>query len=245
MHFHPLVPRVHRGLRVLTFSLAAGAAASAHADVPRQNAVSFSTSATQEVTQDLLVVTLQATREGNQAAEVQSALKKVIDSALTQARSAAQGRAGVEVRTSSFAVHPRYTNAGRISGWQGTAQVVIEGTDTARIAQMAGELTQLNVVNTQYGLSRDLRERHEAALTHEAIQQFRARANTLAASFGFKGYTLGEVSVSSTDPGFEVRPMMMAARSAKAMDAADAPLPVEPGKGRLSVSVNGQVYLTP
>ena len=25
----------------------------------------------------------------------------------------------------------------------------------------------------------------------------------------------------------------------------DAALPVEPGKGRLSVSVNGQVYLTP
>lgn len=167
-----------------------------------------------------------------------------MESALTEARKAAQGQPGIEVRTGSFSVQPRYTNAGRISGWQGSAQLVLEGTDTTRISQTAGKLTQLNVVNMQYGLSRGLRERHEAALTNEAIQRFRSRASAMASAFGFKGYTLGEVSVSSTEPGFEPRPYMMATR-AKTMEAADAALPVEPGKGRLSVSVNGQVYLTP
>ena len=241
MYLNAINPRLRLSLSALTLSLLMGAA---HAEAPRQNALSFSASATEEVTQDLLVVTLQATREGNQASDVQTALKQVMDSALTEARKAAQGQPGIEVRTGSFSVQPRYTNAGRISGWQGSAQLVLEGTDTTRISQTAGKLTQLNVVNMQYGLSRGLRERHEAALTNEAIQRFRSRASAMASVFGFKGYTLGEVSVSSTEPGFEPRPYMMATR-AKTMEAADAALPVEPGKGRLSVSVNGQVYLTP
>lgn len=241
MYLNAINPRLRLSLGALTLSLLMGAA---HAEAPRQNALSFSASATEEVTQDLLVVTLQATREGNQASDVQAALKQVMESALTEARKAAQGQPGIEVRTGSFSVQPRYTNAGRISGWQGSAQLVLEGTDTTRISQTAGKLTQLNVVNMQYGLSRGLRERHEAALTNEAIQRFRSRASAMASAFGFKGYTLGEVSVSSTEPGFEPRPYMMATR-AKTMEAADAALPVEPGKGRLSVSVNGQVYLTP
>lgn len=241
MHMPTISLRLRRGLSLSVLALAAGAA---QAEAPRQNVLSFGASATEEVTQDLLVVTLQATREGNQAAEVQAALKQVMESALTEARKAAQGQPGIEVRTGSFSVQPRYTNAGRISGWQGSAQLVLEGTDTTRISQTAGKLAQLNVVNMQYGLSRGLRERHEAALTNEAIQRFRSRASAMASAFGFKGYTLGEVSVSSTEPGFEPRPYMMATR-AKTMEAADAALPVEPGKGRLSVSVNGQVYLTP
>src|SRR5690606_24789165 len=127
MHMPAIARRGSRSLSVLALSLAAAAA---HAEAPRQSAVSFSASATEEVTQDLLLVTLQATREGSQASEVQTALKQVMESALAQARQAAQGQAGIEVRTGSFSVHPRYSNAGRISGWQGSAQLVLEGTDT-------------------------------------------------------------------------------------------------------------------
>jgi len=39
--------------------------------------------------------------------------------------------------------------------------------------------------------------------------------------------------------------MLMAARAKTMEMAADAPLPVEPGKGMLTVTVTGQVRLTP
>ena len=48
----------------------------------------------------------------------------------------------------------------------------------------------------------------------------------IAKAFGFAGYTLREVSVSSDDSGFQPR-MYGMAREARAM-AADAPVPVEP-----------------
>jgi len=227
----------------LAAPLAMASAASRADTGPANNVVRFSTSATQEVTQDLLSITLQATREGSQAAEVQAGLKQVMEAALTEARKSAQAQ-GMEVRTGSFTVQPRYNSSGRINGWQGFAQLILEGTDVARITQTTGRLNQLNVINVGYGLSRALREQYESSLTSRAIVAVTRGAPPIAADFGMKGFTLGEVSVSSTDPGFEPRPYLAKAMSMRA-EAADAPLPVEPGKGVLSVTVNGQVNLTP
>lgn len=208
----------------------------------RRNAVSFSASATQELTQDLLTVTLQATRDGAQAAEVQTALKRTLDAALAEARRGA--RPGVlEVRTGAFSIHPRYTEQGRINGWQGQAQLVIEGTDMPGITQMVGRLNQLNVVNVNYGLSRELRDKHESAVTAQAIAAYRAKALEMAKAFGFANYALGEVSVQSNEQG-DRPPMPMMMKASRA-EAADAPLPVEPGKGLITVTVSGQVILTP
>jgi predicted secreted protein len=231
------------GVAVLSgAALLASGASMAQGEPLRANVVSFQATATQEVTQDLLAVTLQANKEGSQAAEVQSALKQALDAALTEAKRSAVPE-GMEVRTGYFAINPRYGNNGRINGWQGTAQLVLEGTDTTRISQTAGKLNQLNVVNVGYGLSRALREKYESALTLDAITRFRARADELAKGFGFTGYSLGEVSVQMGEPGFQGRPMMMAMR-AKSAEMADAALPVEPGKGILSVTVSGQVLLS-
>ena len=228
-------------------ALALAASLPSHAQqVPaeRRNAVSFSATATEELTQDLLIVTLQANKDGTQASEVQTALKQLLDAGLTEARKAAKPGA-LEVRTGSFSIYPRYSSQGKISGWQGQAQLVIEGTDMAGIAQTVGRLNQLNVVNVNYGLSRALREKHEAAVTAQAIASYRAKAQEMAKAFGFNGYVLGEVSVQSGDPGFEARPVMMMKAARADMAAASAPLPVEPGKGQVTVTVSGQVILTP
>jgi predicted secreted protein len=242
------VGRLQRASACLLASGALGLSApaqAAEADGPR-NAVNLSATATQEVTQDLLVVTLQAVKEGpaTAAAEIQAGLKRMLEAALAEARKDAQAQT-MEVRTGEFSVQPRYNNAGRINGWQGSAHLILEGTDAARISQTSGRLSQFNVVNVGYGLSRALRERHESQLTSEAITRFKTRASQIATDFGLKGYTLGEVSVSSSEPGFEPRPLMAMAVRAKSMEGADAALPVEPGKGVLSVTVSGRVLLTP
>lgn len=246
MHRFPLFRQRHL-LPAARAAMVAGVlavATQAHADSePMRNAVRFSATATQEVVQDLLSITMQVTKEGSQAAEVQASLKQMLDAALSDARKSAQSP-GMEVRTGSFSVQPRYNNAGRINGWQGFAQLTLEGTDMARISQTAGRLNQLNVINVSYGLSRGLREQYETSLTSQAIGRFKARATQMASDFGMKGYTLGDVSVSSTEPGFEPRPYMAKAMAMRA-EMADAPVPVEPGKGVLTVVVNGQVWLTP
>src|SRR5690606_16881728 len=106
-----LTSRRGRSLAAVCTGLALGSVSlnPAWAEGPRSNAVSFQTTATEEVTQDLMSVTLQVTRDGAQAAQVQAALKQVLETALAQAKRAAVP-GGMDVRTGQFSVNPRYGN---------------------------------------------------------------------------------------------------------------------------------------
>jgi len=130
------------------------------------------------------------------------------------------------VRTGDFSIHPRYNRDGKISGWQGRAELVLEGRDFARIMQAAARAGSLTIGNIAFGLSREQRARVEGEAQALAIERFKAKAAEIAKAFGFAGYTLREVSVSSDDSGFQPR-MYGMAKEARAM-AADAPVPVEP-----------------
>lgn len=233
-----------RGLRpsLAAVMLAAALPAAQAADAPRENLVSFTTSASLEVTKDLLGITLQAVRDGNDAAAVQAQLKKLLDAALTEAKKAAQPGA-LEVRTGNFSLYPRYGKEGRISGWQGQAELVLEGKDSERVAQTAGRLVGMNIASVGYSISRELAEKHESEVTAQAIQKYRAKATELAKQFGYAGYALREVNVQTADSGGGPRPVMYRAKNEMSM-AADAPVPVEPGKGTISATVSGSVQLT-
>jgi predicted secreted protein len=206
------------------------------------NVVSFSTSAHLEVPQDLLSLTLSTTREANDAATVQKALQQAVEAALAQAKPSVQAGA-MEVRTGNFSIYPRYANQGRISGWQGTAEVVLEGTDVPRITQTAARIGTLSIARVAQGLSRQSREKHEAAVQAQAVSQYRAKAQELAKLFGFSGYELRDVSVSIGESGSGPVPVMMRAKAE--MMASDAtPLPVESGKALVTATVSGSIALT-
>lgn len=211
------------------------------ADAPRTNIVSFTTSAVVEVPQDLLSVTLSVVRDGTDASAVQAGLKQVLEAALAEARKSAKPTA-FEVRTGNFSLYPRYGRDGKINGWQGSAELVLEGTDVAKVGQVSGKLAGMNVTNVSYGLSRALRESHESQVTKDAIGRFRARAGELASNFGFPAYDIGEVNVQSDQSGGGRPVPMMRAAKAEAFSA-DAALPVEPGKGTITVTVSGSVIL--
>lgn len=207
---------------------------------PPQNVLNLNATGTVEVTQDLLSISLSVSRDGADAASVQGQLKSVLDAALAQAKQSAQP-GQLDVRTGMFSIGPRYSRDGRIDGWRGTAELVIEGRDFPRIAQVAGRVPAMSVGNVGFGLSREQRAKVEGEAQQIAIERFKAKASELARGFGFSGYTLREVSVNSNDYQPGPRPMMMARAAAK--DAESAPVPVEAGKSAVTVTVSGSVQL--
>ncbi|PIF18504.1 MULTISPECIES: SIMPL domain-containing protein [unclassified Acidovorax] len=206
-----------------------------------RNVVQLSATGTVEVQQDLLVLNLATSKEAADAATVQTQLKQALDAALTEAKRNAQP-GQLDVRTGPFGLYPRYGKDGKINGWQGRAELVLEGRDFARITATAGKIQTLAISQVAFGLSREARAKVESEAQTQAIEQFKARAAELAKGFGFANCSLREVAVNSNEMSPGPRPRMMAAE-AKAASFSDSAVPVEAGKAQVTVNVSGSVQM--
>ena len=206
-----------------------------------QNVVSLSASASTEITKDWLSITFSTTREGSDAGAVQNQLRQALDAALAEARKIAKP-GQVEVQTGGFSLYPRYAPKGTgITGWQGSTELIVQGRDTQAISQLTGRVQTLSIARVAFSLSREAREKVEGDVTAEAIARFRARADAVSQQFGFTGYVVREVSVSSDASQMASQPLMRM-QSARA-PGADEALPVEAGKALVTATVSGSVQM--
>jgi len=247
----PVLPRkrfVLAGLLAYTL-LGCGAVSAQTLPVPL-NVINLGSSASVDVTKDWLTVTFATSKDGTDAAAVQSQLRQALDAALAEARKAAKP-GQLEVQTGAFSLFPRYAppnprqlglgQAGAIVGWQGSVELIVEGRDTQAIAALTARITTLSIARVGSSLSREARQRVEAEVTAQAIERFRSRAAAVSQQFGFSGYTVREVAVSSEMP----QPTQLAyARQMSVRAASDEALPVEVGKATVTVSVSGSVQMT-
>lgn len=239
-HPHSSPLRIYPALLALALTALPWAAAHAQTQEAPANVVSLSASGHLEVPQDWLSIQLSTTREGPDPVSVQNQLKQALDAALAVAQPEARPQQ-VVVRTGNLRLYPRYSS-GKISGWQGQAELFIEGRDVARISALAGRIQTLTVAQMGFSLSREARQQLESQVQALAIERFRARASEIAKGFGFAGYSLREVSVSGADapdPAFQPRAMAMEAKAAMS----DAPVPVAAGTATVSVTVSGAIQL--
>ncbi len=207
---------------------------------PPQNLVQLAASASIEVQQDLLTLSMNTSRDGPDAANVQAQLKQALETALAEAKKVVlPGQ--LEVRTGSFNLYPRYNRDGKFVAWQGTTELVLEGRDFARIGATAGKIQTLTRGSVSFGLSREQRAKVEADAQAQAIERFKSKAADISRGFGFAGYTLREVSVNANDQGFVPRQRVMAMEAKAA--SAEAPVPLEAGKTAVVVTVSGSVQM--
>lgn len=227
---------------MLALGLGLSASAMAQVTVPvPANVVNIAASGFLEVPQDWLSMSLNTTREGSDAVTVQNQLKQALDAALAVARANAKPQQ-LEVRTGQFSLYPRYSSNGKINGWQGSTELVLEGRDFALISATAGKIQTLTMSGTSFSLSRDARRKLESDVQALAIERFKARADEVSKGFGFTGYSLREINVSSADQ--EVRPFQPRAMAMEAKAAmSDAAVPVEAGKSTVNVTVSGSIQL--
>jgi predicted secreted protein len=242
-----LANRPSAALAAVALAMLAGAASGARADdrigvmPPPEGVVSLSSSATVEVPRDWMAITFSTTRDGSEAAGVQAAVKEAVDAALALARKSARGDGHVEVQTGDFSLQPRITSKGLPSGWTGRGEIVVQGRDMATIAELAGHISTLTIAHVDYSVSREAREKVEGDLAAQAIARFRAKAADYARAFGYAGFVVREVAVT-TDAAQPPVPRMYAMK-AMAPSASDEALPVEAGKGAVTSTVSGTVQM--
>lgn len=213
--------------------------------MPPAHQVGLSAQAHIEATPDWLTVVLAVQRDGPDPQAVQAQLQKALDAALTHAKTQAHASSanigGFEVRTGAFQTHPRYGAQGRITGWIGRAELVLQGREMSRIAHTAAQLQTMVVQSLNAGLAPDTRQQLETQLQAQAIARFRQRAQHIAEAFGYKHYTIGQVEIGAIDGGQATMPTAKTLASTVAAEA--APIPNEPGTLHLQLNVSGTVLL--
>lgn len=215
--------------------------ATAQTALEPRNIVQLSASGTLEVAQDWISVSLTATKEASDPAVVQGSLRQITEVALNELKKSVQS-GSIEVRTGTYSLQPRYSNDGKLNGWIGTSELVLEGSDFPRIGALASKVQHMTIGSLSFSLSRQARARLEGQAQSLAIESFQAKAGDIARSFGFKDYALREVSVSAADQNLFPRPHMVA-MAARTMVADAAPVPLESGKSLVVVTVSGSVQL--
>lgn len=235
---------MNKWLKVMVAGLAMQLATMVPAQVvpaaPPQNVVQLSADAMVEVQQDWLELSMNTTRDGSNAAQVQTQLKQALESALQLVRPLAQP-GQLDVRTGNFNLYPQHNRDGHITGWQGTAGLVLEGRDFALIGAAAGKVQTLTMAGVQFSLSREQRARAQDQAQAMAISRFKAQAGDIAKGFGFSSYSLREVGVQANDQGQAPGPRMLAMQAKGA--ASEAAVPIEAGKTAVVVTVSGTVQL--
>ena len=205
-----------------------------------QNVAQLSSSGSVDVQQDLLSISMSTTVGGADADTVQTQLKQALEAALAQAKKGAVADQ-MEVRTGNFSLYPRYAKDGKINGWQGTTELVLEGKDFPRITSMAGKIQTLTLGSVNFALSRQQRAQVEREAQTLAIERFKVKAAEVAKSFGFSSYSLREVSITANDQGYSPRPRMVSMQAKTEMS--DSPVAVEAGKSTVVVNVSGSVQM--
>ena len=244
----PIMTLPHRSSAVLGLLVAALFTLPPHARAddrvialpPAEGVVSLSSSATLDVPKDWMSVTFSTTRDGTDAAALQTAVRDALEAALAQARKVAKGEGHVEVQTGGFSLQPRFNARSAPIGWTGRAELVVQGRDMATIAELAGRISTLTIAHVEYAISREAREKAEGELAAQAIARFRAKAGEVAKAFGYGGFTVREVSVSTEA---QQPPVPRAMAMMKALGGADEALPVEAGKGTVATTVSGSVQM--
>ena len=129
-----------------------------------------------------------------------------------------------------------------LTGHLGSAELMVQGKDIATIAQLSGRIQSMTIARVGYTLSREARDKVEAEVTAQAIARWRAKAASMAQQFGYSGYSVREVNVTTNDVQQQPMPMLM--KASRASTVAEEALPTEAGKGEVTATVSGSAQMS-
>lgn len=225
------------GLSLVLASVAMPALAhEAEAGEPR---ATLSAEASSEVAQDTVEITLAAELSGASQTEVADALNQRLDSVMKQAK----GHQGIEARSGSYRIWPTTDREGKIAEWRGQAEILLESRDFPAVSKLAASLgDRMPISGLSFSVSRERRAAEEQKLLAQAVDAFKARAQALTQALGFGAYRFRSVELGGQGA---VPPVPMPRMMMSAMAADKAAAPVEGGRERVSVSVQGTIALLP
>ena len=166
--------------------------------------------------------------------------------AINQALEKARKAPTVKAYANGINTSNEWDRDGKPDGWEVRGSLVLEGTDTAAVARLAGELAStLQLDGVSYQLSTARRQAEENNLIQQAADAFRARAQATATAFGYKGYEIKKFRLDSnhrSDSDSIGAYAVLASRSIES-DRQRPSVPGEGGDTTITLTVRGTIEL--
>ncbi|MHA6492568.1 SIMPL domain-containing protein [Pseudomonas borbori] len=223
---------------ILTLSSLGLLSLTAQADEARYNQIALRAEVSQEISHDLMHVTLFSEAQNSDPAALAAQITRTLNAALAQARDVK----GVSVALGSRNSYPVYDEKGQqITAWRERAEVRLESADFAALSKLTGDmLKDMKMGGMEFSIASPTRKTHEDALLKEAVAAFKARAQLATEALGGSGYKL--VSLNLNSGGFQPpMPMRMASMKGAAMMEADATPEIEAGTSQVTVNADGVI----
>ncbi|KWU24727.1 SIMPL domain-containing protein [Burkholderia cenocepacia] len=207
---------------------------------PQAPTLHLEATATAEVLEDTAWANLAVEQNAREANVAQRQVSERLAKVLAMIRQMGDLR----VKTNGFYTTPVYAADGRIASWRSRADVRIESSETQLVARTAADLADsARVDGAGFYLSGGARAAAEQGLIASAVKDFGDKASVTAKALGFEHTHIREVSLSRNG-GDMPRPMLAFAMKSSRADAQPAaPVPMEPGKSQVSVTLSGTVEM--
>jgi predicted secreted protein len=206
-------------------------------EAPRYNLVRLQAQESESVSNDTMHVTLTASGERRDAAELASQ----VNADMAWALDLAKRHAGVKVSTGNYRTwQVRQDN--KMKGWQARQDLVLESRDTRALSQLTGLLQEkLQVDSMRFSVSAETRTGVENRLIELALQAFKVRARIIGDKLQASGYRIVDLDVGTFA---QQPPVVYRARGAVVAMESDMPVATEGGESNIQVTVSGTIELT-
>ena len=205
---------------------------------PPADVLTLDASATSMVAPDMAMVTMTVDRLGPDPAAMIAEVNSVLGRALAEAKATR----GVDAQTGAYTTYPRSDNKGQRTGWQVRAELIAKSRDFAALGTLAGRLSaNLVIAGSGFEISPELRAAEEKKLIDQGVAAFLAKARAAATAFGYRDFTIREVSMGEARASGGPRPFVQRAASMAGAEA--APMPIESGRVALTLAVSGSVQM--
>ena len=161
---------------LLVITLLSFSNVNAHEEVINYNQISLQASASAEVENDTMIVSLYAQEEGSKVVVLSNRVNEKINRALEKLKQYKK----IKVETESYSTTPVYSK-NQIIAWRVKQSIQLESKDMSLMSEVLGELQQqLKLNGISFDISRDKREQQTQVLIDQALTVYNKRATQIA-----------------------------------------------------------------
>lgn len=224
-------------LKKISLLVAISFSCSSLADELNYNIYQLTSSVQEQVKNDTMKVTFNASHQAPDS----SSVNQVVNKQMAQALKLLKATTDIDYQTGNYQTYPTYQQQ-KISGWRASQQLIVSSKDIAKLTKLVGQLQQyLKISSMGFDVSESQRQQFGQKLSIKALEQFKQRASLIQSTMGADSYQIVNVAVNT---GGNYMPMANAmARPQMMMEKSMAAPEVAGGNSTVSVSVSGKIQL--